>query len=131
MMSLNGPRINSKSFNVKGVNNLFVYKYIKTILEVFSLILHGVRWCISMNVNDRSVIYELNSNEYSLDVEYIKLLNSLKKYRIYSGVSQKELADKSGLDLRTIARVESSNPSVSLKTSLKYIKGLGLDLEIF
>ena len=58
--------------------------------------------------------------------EYKKLCERLKKYRIYYPLTQKEMAEKSGVSVRSISRFENGE-DISLSNYLKLLRALDLD----
>ena len=58
--------------------------------------------------------------------EYMKLCERLKKYRIYYPLTQKELAEKSGVSVRSISRFENGE-DISLSNYLKLLRALDLE----
>lgn len=58
--------------------------------------------------------------------EYLQMLGRrIKLHRVYSGLSQKELEDKTGISIRTISRLESGS-SIQLDSFIKILKALDL-----
>ena len=76
-------------------------------------------------------LYLLKSSPNELDKEYGAILSSLVDYRLYLGLTQKELAARSGLSVSMISKIESQNSNFTLKTFLKYLRGLDLNLNFF
>lgn len=58
-------------------------------------------------------------------------LDKLKMERIRQGMSMREMADKSGLDIKTIMRVEKKQVTPLPQTVSKMIRVLGMELEDF
>lgn len=54
--------------------------------------------------------------------------NRLKIERAKRNLSQSELAEKSGLSVSTVGRIENSDKAVDYLSMLKYIDALGLEL---
>ena len=54
--------------------------------------------------------------------------NRLKIERAKRNLSQSELAEKSGLSVSTVGRIENSDKAVDYLSMLKYVDALGLDL---
>lgn len=53
----------------------------------------------------------------------------VKEYRAYSGISQKDLEEKTGISIRTISRLEAGN-SIQLDSFVKILTALNLDENI-
>lgn len=66
---------------------------------------------------------EYHIEHYPEKVLYV--CDSAKKYRAYEGVSQEELAKKSGVSKRTIERFENGE-SIQLSNFFDILEGLGL-----
>ena len=58
--------------------------------------------------------------------EYKKLCERLKQYRIHYPLTQKELAEKSGVSSRSISRFENGE-DISLSNYLKLLRAMDLD----
>jgi len=58
--------------------------------------------------------------------EYKKLCERLKQYRIYFPLTQSELAEKSGVSVRSISRFENGE-DISLSNFLKLLRAMDLD----
>lgn len=62
--------------------------------------------------------------------EYLQMIGKrIKLYRVYSGISQKELEEKSGISIRTISRLESGK-SIQLESFVKVLVALDLSENI-
>ena len=58
-----------------------------------------------------------------------QLIRKAVEYRREIDITQKELADRTGLSIGAISRIEErDNPTLS--TFIKYLTGLGLELEV-
>jgi transcriptional regulator with XRE-family HTH domain len=55
---------------------------------------------------------------------------SIERARTDAGLSQVELARRSGLDLRTITRIESVQREPSISTVVRLARGLGLTVSV-
>ena len=55
-----------------------------------------------------------------------KMSKRIKEYRIYVSITQKELADKSGVSIRSISRFENGE-DISLSAFFKILKALELN----
>ena len=58
--------------------------------------------------------------------EYTNLCERLKQYRIYYPLTQSDLAEKSGVSVRSISRFENGE-DISLSNFLKLLRALDLD----
>lgn len=72
-------------------------------------------------------IHELGASDDELDVAYAEIIATAMDVRIRKGMTQKDLAEASGLTHSTISKIESQHSVPTLKTFLKYLQGLGLD----
>jgi len=62
--------------------------------------------------------------------EYLQIIGKrIKLYRVYSGISQKELEEKSGISIRTLSRLESGK-SIQLESFIKVLVALDLSENI-
>lgn len=62
--------------------------------------------------------------------EYLQMIGKrIKLYRVYSGISQKELEEKTGISMRTFSRLEAGN-SIQLDNLIKILSALKLDNNI-
>lgn len=73
-------------------------------------------------------IYKLGTSSDRIDFTYGEILATAIKYRINKNITQSGLSKISGLSTSVISKLESQNSVPSIKTFLKYINGLGLDL---
>lgn len=76
-----------------------------------------------------SKIHELGSSDDELDIAYAEIIATAMDLRIKKGITQTELAQKSGLSSSMISKIESQHSVSTLKNFLKYIRGLDLDWE--
>jgi len=62
----------------------------------------------------------------------MKMYKFIKQRRILLGINQQDLADFSGVSLRTIREIEAgkANPSIETLTSIIDVLGLEIDLKI-
>lgn len=65
----------------------------------------------------------------ALEDEY-QLINSLIKARVESGLTQKELSERSGINQANISKIESGDSSPSLKTMKKLADAMDMELRI-
>lgn len=62
--------------------------------------------------------------------EYLQMIGKrIKLYRVYAGISQKELEEKTGISSRTLSRLEAGN-SIQLDSFIKILTALDLDENI-
>ena len=74
---------------------------------------------------------ELGSSDDELDRAYGEILATAIDYRIRSGITQAELARKSGLTSSMISKIEAQHSVPTLKSFLKYLRGVELDWAFF
>ncbi len=72
-------------------------------------------------------IHKLGSSDDELDIAYAEILATAVDYRINKGITQNELAKRSGLTSSMISKIESQHSVPTLKSFLKYMRGLDLD----
>ncbi|GKV67465.1 MULTISPECIES: helix-turn-helix domain-containing protein [unclassified Sporosarcina] len=72
-------------------------------------------------------IHELGSSDDELDIAYAEILATAVNYRVEKGITQNELAKRSGLTSSMISKIESQHSVPTLKSFLKYMRGLDLD----
>lgn len=61
------------------------------------------------------------------DIQY-KLIKNLQKKRLEKKLSQKDIANITGLSQQAISRIETFQYSPSLPNLLKYMKALNIDI---
>lgn len=61
------------------------------------------------------------------DIQY-KLIKNLQKKRLEKNLSQKDIANITGLSQQAISRIETFQYSPSLQNLLKYMKALNIDI---
>ena len=66
-------------------------------------------------------------NEFNREYELIQKLVSFRKE---AGLTQKDVAKKSGLTQQMISRIEKYDNSPTLSNFMKYIEAIGVDLVI-
>ncbi|MFR5264063.1 helix-turn-helix domain-containing protein [Clostridium sp.] len=66
-------------------------------------------------------------NEFNREYELIQKLVSFRKE---AGLTQKDVARKSGLTQQMISRIEKYDNSPTLSNFMKYVKAIGVDLVI-
>lgn len=64
--------------------------------------------------------------QYIADMEILK---ELKQRRLLLGITQQDLADFSGVGLRTIRQIEIGKGNPSIETLTKILEVLGLEIE--
>ncbi|MBY6758659.1 helix-turn-helix transcriptional regulator [Clostridium botulinum] len=64
-----------------------------------------------------------------VDAQY-KLIKSLVEFRKSTGITQKEVAERSGLTQQMVSRMEKVDYSPTLESFLKYMLALGLEVKI-
>lgn len=62
--------------------------------------------------------------------EYLQMIGTrIKQYRVYSGISQKDLEEKTGISIRTLSRIEAGT-SIQLDSLIKILSALEIDENI-
>jgi transcriptional regulator with XRE-family HTH domain len=61
-------------------------------------------------------------------MHYLQILEKIKERRVLLGITQQEFADISGVGLRTIKEIETYKGNPSLKTLLKILDVLGIEM---
>lgn len=79
------------------------------------------------NVSTWRKIHELGNSDDEMDIAYAEILATAMDYRVKKGISQNELAKRSGLTSSMISKIESQHSVPTLKSFLKYMRGLELD----
>ncbi|MGL4875599.1 MAG: helix-turn-helix domain-containing protein [Clostridium sp.] len=74
-------------------------------------------------------IFDLGDNGDDLDKAYAEMIATAINIRINLGITQNQLAKKTGLSSSMISKLESQQSVPNLKTFLKYMQGVGLDWE--
>lgn len=64
------------------------------------------------------------------EIDIINTLSMLQATRIKRGITQKQLAEKSGLSQPKIAKIENLDSMPTLKTLRRYAAGLGLKINL-
>lgn len=72
--------------------------------------------------------HELETSFKRFDAQY-ELIEQLVEFRKASGITQKEVALKSGLTQQMVSRIEKIDYSPTLDNFLKYVLALGLRLK--
>ncbi|MEB9982047.1 helix-turn-helix transcriptional regulator, partial [Bacillus cereus] len=79
------------------------------------------------NVSTWRKIHELGNSDDEMDIAYAEILATAMDYRVKKGIPQNELAKRSGLTSSMISKIESQHSVPTLKSFLKYMRGLELD----
>ena len=85
---------------------------------------------IYLYICKRIVIYDYMDNlSYTTNQDIITLLcQRLKEYRLAARISQKEMAEKSGVSLTTISHLEQGmNRNITLNNFISLLRVLGLE----
>lgn len=72
---------------------------------------------------------ELETHIEQADAQY-ELIKSIVEFRKSAGITQKEVAERSGLTQQMISRMEKIDNSPTLDNFLRYVLALGLKLKI-
>ncbi|MDR2916903.1 MAG: helix-turn-helix domain-containing protein [Tannerella sp.] len=60
----------------------------------------------------------------------MKILEVIKQRRVVLGITQQDLADFSGVGLRTIRQIEAGKGNPSIETLGKILEALGLEMDL-
>lgn len=80
-----------------------------------------------MNHSSWEKLFQLGQSEEETDQAYAKMLATAIEIRVEMGLTQAMLAEKSGLTSSMISKMESGNNHPTMKTFLKYLRGLEID----
>ncbi|MHB1314234.1 MAG: helix-turn-helix domain-containing protein [Christensenellales bacterium] len=86
-------------------------------------------------LNTREEIDKRLDGDKELKREYIRaqseyeIIKRLKKARSEQGLSQEDIAKKSGLTQQMVSRIETADNSPTFRSFIKYLGGLGLEME--
>jgi DNA-binding XRE family transcriptional regulator len=69
-------------------------------------------------------------NSYIESQLELELIKQIIHFRNQMGISQKAIAEKSGLTQQMVSRIETAGHSPNLRNFLKYIDSLGLEIKI-
>jgi HTH-type transcriptional regulator / antitoxin HipB len=72
---------------------------------------------------------ELDAYIKQADTQY-KLIKEIVEYRKCVGITQKEVAERSGLTQQMVSRMEKIDNSPTLENFLRYVLALGLELKV-
>ncbi len=61
---------------------------------------------------------------------YLEIIKTIKLRRKHLGINQTDLAEISGVSLRTIKSIESNNGNPNILTLLKILETLGMEMDI-
>ena len=75
----------------------------------------------------------MNGLSYTANRDFIDLLcQRLKEYRLAARISQKEMAEKSGVSLTTISHLEQGmNRNITLNNFISLLRVLGMEQRLF
>ena len=70
--------------------------------------------------------------QYEIQMEIYNIAKCLKKIRKEKKLTQKDIANKTGLSQQMVSKIESYNGNPSIESFVKYCNGIGINLlEIF
>lgn len=75
------------------------------------------------NINDKTLITDD-------EMKVVKTLSQLHRNRLALGITQKELADRIGMQQPQLAKIERMDSMPTLVTLNRYARGLGLELKM-
>ncbi len=72
------------------------------------------------------------TGNYTTNQDFIMLLSQrLKEYRLAARISQKEMAEKSGVSLTTISHLEQGvNQNITLNNFISLLRAVGMELRL-
>lgn len=74
----------------------------------------------------------LLQKQYETEKEIYNIAKCLKKIRKEKKMTQKDIANKTGLSQQMVSKIESYNGNPSIESFVKYCNGIGINLlEIF
>lgn len=89
--------------------------------EVYRVVLQDV---------DKNQLKSINKREVSVDTELKEIFDGIREIRRSRGLTQVDLAEKTGLSQQTISFVEQGYINISLKTLKKIADALGLRMSL-
>ena len=66
--------------------------------------------------------------QYEIQMEIYNIAKCLKKIRKEKNLTQKDVAQKTGLTQQMISKIESYNGNPSIESFVKYCNGVGINL---
>ena len=66
--------------------------------------------------------------QYEVQTEIYNITKSLKEIRKEKKLTQKDIAQKSGLTQQMVSKIESYNGNPSIESFVKYCNGVGINL---
>lgn len=82
-------------------------------------------------INFEELKKEFNNKEkflYDIECEQYELIENLIKERKKKGLTQKDIAQKTGMTQQTVSRIEQYDVKPSLLNLLKYLKAVDLSI---
>ena len=79
--------------------------------------------------NGIAIYHYMATESYTTNQDYIMLLSQrLKEYRLAARISQKEMAEKSGVSLTTISHLEQGvNQNITLNNFISLLRAVGME----
>lgn len=76
-----------------------------------------------------AIYYYMTTENYTTNQDFILLLSQrLKEYRLAARISQKEMAEKSGVSLTTISHLEQGvNQNITLNNFISLLRAIGME----
>ena len=74
------------------------------------------------------VLDPLLKNQYETEMEIYNIAIYLKKIRKEKNLTQKDIAQKTGLTQQMVSKIESYNGNQSMESFVKYCNGIGISL---
>lgn len=79
--------------------------------------------------NEIAIYHYMSTKSYTTNQDFIMLLSQrLKEYRLAARISQKEMAEKSGVSLTTISHLEQGvNQNITLNNFISLMRAIGME----
>lgn len=74
------------------------------------------------------VLDPLLKNQYEMEMEIYNIAIYLKKIRKEKNLTQKDIAQKTGLTQQMVSKIESYNGNPSMESFVRYCNGIGISL---
>ncbi len=94
------------------------------------MLFYSVIWIFICIFAKKIAIYHyMSTKSYTTNQDFIMLLSQrLKEYRLAARISQKEMAEKSGVSLTTISHLEQGvNQNITLNNFISLMRAIGME----
>ncbi|MDA8228220.1 MAG: helix-turn-helix transcriptional regulator [Desulfitobacterium hafniense] len=89
---------------------------------------------VKVNIQDETEKFQKEDPEFAREYEIIEteyeLIKMAVEMRKQLGVTQPEIAQESGLSQQAVSRLEKVGHSPTLRNFLKYLSGMGIEIEL-